>query len=322
MYKINKEFPVEEINSKAKLITIEDIISDGLELDLWCYVLGFRVRLGEKFCNPFRTDNNPNAKLKVYKNRVILFDIAGWTGHNCMSMLFKVKGSSGIQDELRRFYSHYSNNISFARIKYITPAKKKRTDIKYHAVEYTDYTLEYWNNYNIDLAYLKKNQVYPVTHYWYTNSDDLYIKMKIKEERCYAIPCGNDVKLYFVDRKKTDDAPRFISNFECKWYNQIKTDFAIGCTSFKDAAVIACNSKFQTNWLLTGENGIPSNTSDLIDLFVGDNDEAGINFASKMSSYCKVTTVEHYKDVAEILKNKDNVYFKEILNYFSLLKVA
>ena len=167
----------------------------GYELELFEYIFGFQINIGEHFCNPFRDDRSAGAAVKEYGDKLIFQDITGWSGYDAFNLLSKVKGRNNFYKELNYFWYEYLGKKTVPIITNIRKRKyQSEFQLKYTPIHYTDETLEYWDAYNINKSYLEDNLVYPISEYWYTsNGIWKYIKLK---ERCYAIPLHGKTKLY------------------------------------------------------------------------------------------------------------------------------
>lgn len=179
-------------------------------------------RRGKTTLNVMRDERHPSVRFYIRSGRIKMydfadarfrgdiFDIAGIpTGLNCNNP----KEFVAICKWLINVAS--KNKIVKTEIKY-KDTKYKPTEIDFNVRDFSyDIDASYWNKYGISASDLRREWVFPV-YSASINKNDVYSYYNHNRyDRAYAIilyPLFY-TKLYFIDRKKPSNLPRFITNF-------------------------------------------------------------------------------------------------------------
>lgn len=287
------------------------------QLKCWHQIIGHYVKLGEKFCSPFRFDKHPQCYLREY-NGVILFTDWAKTEYNKYTCLHayahlhncnlheaatKVINSGGM-------YLGLQEN-SFEKVdKDIKPSK---TSITFKTKDWTDADLHYWQTTrNITVSQLEQDGVYSVDIFAING------KMNFPNSLCYAytFPSGN-VKLYQPYSKSM----KWISNTNVNDIWSIgNSDNCVITKSYKDARQVHNLTGLQT-YAFMNEIVIPEfDTWNHWRTFIlYDNDITGIIGAYKLvekfnRSLPKFVPKVYGKDIDEVVEKQGIIFSKNLLN--------
>lgn len=265
-------------NINSSKLTKQNILSKISQINIFATYLGISIEqiqycidTGELICNPLRIDRHPTAGFR-YNNKGKLkfkdfgndefwgdcFDIVAYVMSEMYHKSYNVSDKQDFIKILRHitftfkdiFYGkekdiNMINDINIA----INNIKHKKPIIELVVRNWNNRDVAYWKQFNVDIATLNINFVYPVDQY--------YINRKVNPEPkyyyddadpCYGYNLGIDrnniynIKLYFPKRKKGTN--RFITN--CNHlegiYNLNRNDYDIIVLtkSTKDRLSLSC----------------------------------------------------------------------------------
>lgn len=141
-------------------------------LEAWCWILGFRVSLGEYFCNPFRSDSTPGCWLYEAKNGLVLLADFASPEHNGITFLHALKyiyPNKNFYEQLKAFRVDYiqSNNLTLneAYKRKYTPSNFD-FKLKSKARKFIKQDIEYWDQFEITSKQLQHEDVPPIAYYY------------------------------------------------------------------------------------------------------------------------------------------------------------
>lgn len=279
----------------------EDVLKYIDQLEVWCWLLDFKIEIGEYFSNPFRVDNNPGCTLSFGNKYLLLKDYADPQYHNwnifhatmfkynlnfdkaCALIWETFTGSKPLV--LQERDTHDNSNNCF--IDFIP-------NIKNNKPIFLQRDADYWKPYGIHSNQLTDDFVYSVNVYRFNDKFNRIFQI-YPNEPCYAyagFDSGN-VKIYTPYKEEG----KWITNCNADdiWFidealsSNIDTLFI--CKSYKDGR-IQKNLGFNTiavqneGIILSMKviNTLASKFKDIIIYF--DNDKAGIDNSIRLADYC------------------------------------
>lgn len=300
--------------SYENVIQLSDILS--YQLDIWQWILGFYVNLGDKFSNPFRIDTNPDCFLEDYNGTIKLIDFGDYYNgtrdfHNkAISDIIQWKFNCSYKEALQiAFYEALKDKILTPRT---YTKKKKQSEFKIIS-EYRNWgklDRKFWNgSTGITSNQLESEQCFATKFYWYTNREGKYIKVKPKSP-VFENTINNRKKLYgpkdrlFLTNFKATDIGGF------KEYNDKKTLWFV--SNLKSTL---CMHNIDENCHYFPNEGLFLDTEFIKYLdkefdhvnFLLDNNEPGLN-ASKKLQYQWLKVTGNTKGQA---KNFDTSYYEK-----------
>lgn len=153
-------------------ITKELILDRFSEETIFNYYLGFELKPGRLYRSELRRDKNPTCS--AYKNKsgtLCYHDFATGDIYNCFSYVM-AKYSCSYHEALRIIANdlgiiHDPKSTKHAGKLNLNPVKiteKEATKIQVEIQDFTQLDLKWWGRYGIDLAILKKYNVYSCKH--------------------------------------------------------------------------------------------------------------------------------------------------------------
>lgn len=155
-----------------KSICLDDILSKVSEADILNHYLGISA-LPILINSPFRQDNNPSVSIFINNNNNVIFkDFGTHKSYNIWSF-FEEYWNCTYEEVLLKITEDLNNmKIGTSKIK-ITKHKQyvhNSSIIEVTIREWRDYDLQYWNNYGINLEWLKFGRIFPISHIFINNN--------------------------------------------------------------------------------------------------------------------------------------------------------
>lgn len=271
-------------------INTNDLLSSIDLLDAWCWILGFRVELREKFCNPFRNDNNPSAFLDSYGDTILLYDFAAseFHGLHLLRALEYTYPNDPFNKRLQRFYIDYAAK----NIRHINRVSYKAKDSFQFFLEtkvrnWQQRDADYWSQFQITRSNLESEQVFPIEYFLYNTR-----KNPSKIIKATPLDIAYTIRAYGKDKVYRPYAKNF------KWITNMRQNLIGGNSAFssktlwikksyKDYQVIINTGRSSRYILSEGIKKLPSSFVKMaikeFDMIIPlmDNDEAGIKAAKR-----------------------------------------
>lgn len=175
-------------------ISLDDILSKTTEVEILHYYLGI-TSIPTVINSPFRKDNRPSFGFYSMDGKTIFYrDFSTDDRGNLYTFLSKYWGNIPYNKVLEKIYSDIPNfknsNLSYKSIS-ITSENHlfSNTDLQCKVREWKMHDIEYWNQYGINLEWLKFAEIYPISH-----------KIIIKDGKKYIFPADKYAYAY-VERK-------------------------------------------------------------------------------------------------------------------------
>ena len=261
------------------------------QLELWCSLLGFTIKVGEKFCNPWRLDNHPHVFLKYNNDGILLMWDNGDYRYKGVSV-FEI-GKKNYNCTYKRFlqiaYYDILKNYNIPEQKFFNTTIKKKAYpnkfvIKTKSRAWNETDKKLWCIGGITLDILNKEKILPIQTYW---TRDLKSNRGIlRLFRCtrptYALHIKDKVKI--IQPAWEGEKSNFITNIEYELGGLKKftnTDTLYITKSIKDYLVLiqlGINVRYvpsETYPITTTLINLCSSFKKVI--FIYDNDKTGIN---------------------------------------------
>ena len=153
-------------------ICLDDILNKVSEVDILNHYLGISA-LPILINSPFRQDNNPSVSIFINNNNNVIFkDFGTHKSYNLWSF-FEEYWNCTYEEVLLKITEDLNNmKIGTSKIK-ITKHKQyvhNSSIIEVTIREWRDYDLRYWNNYGINLEWLKFGRIFPISHIFINNN--------------------------------------------------------------------------------------------------------------------------------------------------------
>lgn len=228
MFKVNKKPVYEESYIDLKLL-------DSNALKIWQLVTGIpTLDYYQKFCSPFRIDNNPDCYLRPqsYKDKITLFDYADPMRHKKSLVEIFCQDKNLTPRECGQFlYFNYLMKVPEHQIikvpKYQQYKKidNFKLDIRWRKRSWNSQDKEYWGCAGISKEDLKREKVYGIKEYWMNKkSSPLEYYHQRPKDTCYGYTVKGLKKLYFPTRPK---GSKFISQIKDEIGGRGKIQFEI-----------------------------------------------------------------------------------------------
>jgi len=172
--------------------------------------------------NIMRCEQHPSVTFYYSKNKIIMHDFADsrYRGDiieiTGIRLTLNCNTSSGFIKICNWIINKASESSVPKQVGTYSIVNKRPTEIDYVVREYDDdIDGRYWNKYHISKFDLLRERVYPVLSATITKSNEVSTYTYNRYNRCYVIilyPVFY-AKLYFIDRNKQSNFPRFITNY-------------------------------------------------------------------------------------------------------------
>lgn len=278
---INNKLTKQYILSKVSQITIF-----ATYLNLSNTIIQNCIDKGELICNPLRDDKHPTCGFKYdNKGKLKFKDFAGFFWGDCfdvvalvISNIYKKEYNVNNKHDFIKILKHITytfKNVFYGDEKDITlmneinntinNIKNTKPVIELVVRDWNEKDINYWKQFNIDIAYLNINFIYAIDQYYINRKINPQPKYYYEEkDPCYAYILGKDrngvfsIKLYFPKRNKTDTNFKFITNcnhLEGIW-NLDKKDYDIIVITKSTKDRLAIGATIRSMQSLYGETNI------------------------------------------------------------------
>lgn len=300
---------------RRKAINRDDITNDTL---LAYYFNVYRLPCLIK--SPFREDNKPSFSFFVSKKGTILYnDFASGEHGTLLEAIAKIKNVNivDVWDVIRDELNSPNNKKWITDERRTTVAKNSRHDIQIKTRQWESYDIDYWASFGINLPFLRKMEVYPISHVFFDLNGVLW-------------PFKTDKYAYaYVERKEGFVSYKIYQPFNKngrKWQTNMDKSTIGLWTKLPDSGDIVCIcSSYKDAMSLWANTGIPSVAiqaegfdisehakNDLKKRFkkviiILDNDEPGLRYAERLSKLTGFRNVvlpqfDGGKDIADFYK--------------------
>lgn len=266
-----------------------------------------------KICSPFREDRHPSFSIYRWKGTIFWKDLSTGECGNVYSLIKRLKGDD------------YAKNTYFVK-----EEKKIAITTRIGCIfrEWKDYDVEYWNAYGVDVEFLKKADVHPISR-----------KVVCKGGRQFSF--GADKYAYsFIEHKDGKTQMKIYQpyNKDFKWCSSFDNSIwslwnllpengerVILTSSLKDASNLWCNLNIPSV-ALQGEGYSPKKQVmeqikqrfEKVYVFY-DNDKAGREYSQKLADkfgLIRIEIPEQYgaKDPSDLYKKYGKETYLQILN--------
>lgn len=296
---------LENINYK----TVINSLDIQTQLQVWSWVIGNYVSIGQTFCNPMRSDKNPGCFLREYSNVLFITDY-GWPEYSKMTCIHAVKELMNCtlhQAAINVYAALYFNKPLQFGIQSIvgTIQKGRKSGLKIHFAPwtkdkiptYTKWDKEYWDGTGIIFEDLRQSNIYSVHHFYCGE------KMIVPKYPCYGYVNRNTghVKIHQTQAPKDE---RFLGNTGINdiWEWNAHNEQTLLTKSVKDGLIL---SKQLPDWkIVVFNNEGTLSEYPKIDLVLFDNDVAGKKAANKAAIKFNAKTIyfESAKDSYDVIK--------------------
>ena len=274
--------------------------------------------------SPFREDNNPSFSFYMTQNGNIRYnDFASGEKGTLIEAIAKLKDVriENVWPLIREDFSspEYTKNSRIDRV--ITTRVEQRKDFRIKIRSWQPYDIDYWASFGVNLAFLSKMEVYPISH--------VFVDFK---GILWPFQCDKYAYAY-VERKEGFVSYKIYQPFNKKgrkWQTKMdkttiglwtklpeKGDRVCICSSYKDAMSLWANTGIPAVAIQAEGFSISEHAQkDLRDRFTDviiilDNDEPGIKYAeslAKATGFRNVTLPQFDggKDISDLYKYLDN----------------
>lgn len=284
------------------------------------FYFGDRVKLGKKYCNPFRNDTNAGCSFKWsqggnlyfldYATEQVFFtplDIAQMrTGYHYPDILYKIESDFQIKD---LDLADRNRLVLESSVRNGAPPELKPADIKVKLTKFSAADLAYWAQFGITESILKFYDVRRVQKAWI--ADQLWY-LDNPFDPCYRYKEKEKFKLY---RPKAEKQHKFRSNYFgglLEGYTQLphKGEILVITKGLKDVMTLhsigvnAVAVRSENTPMSENAFELLKNRFDKIYIWF-DVDEAGFKGAAKMSNLYNLPTLTHDKELG---KDPSDIY--------------
>lgn len=284
-------------------------MSTQQQLDVWQWVLGKYISVGQVFTNPLRPDPKAGCFLRDYNGILFLTDYSWpeYSKYTCIHAVRDLMHCNLTQASMNIYAALYFNKpLKFnTSITVGTRQKGRKSGLKIHiepwtkdkVPTYTRWDKEYWDGTEVTFDDLRKNNIFSIHHFFLGNT---MIIPDYPTYGYYKADTGH-VKIHQTQAAKGD---RFIgtTNLSDIWEFNVDKENVILTKSVKDALIL---SKQLPEWRIINFNneGVLSEYSK-VDLVLYDNDFAGIKAANKAAEKfgAKPIFLESAKDCYDVIK--------------------
>lgn len=317
-----------------KICTLLSIVSEDTIMQQY---FPEAVIMGKKYTNPFRSDRNPSCFFSRSSGKLRFVDMSrpeyGGDCFDIVRLSKNLKSFGEVMSTIKRDFNIDSRDVIEASVStpvFIEEPKRREmvtanTGYQYKITirNFNKNDEEYWSQFGISVALLKKYRISPVKLYYSKKKMDTYFEKKYeyldKNDPCYCylFPSNNKVKLYRP----------LVKNKKFKWNSNTSSDNVQGYDQLKpkdnDLLIITSSMK---DLLVFVSHGIPAIApqsestyipDDILEILkakyktiiiVYDNDAPGIKLSKRHSlkyklPYALIPEEFKGKDIAEIYKN-------------------
>lgn len=304
--------------------SIEDILNQIDQVYYFSKLLGFNVRIGERFKNPFRADKRAGVYLKEHNGIVLMFDWAErrFFGINVFQLFRILNPALSYMQAIQRFRE---DSLDFVYPNIKGQHKNKNKDFQFSIIaierQWNKIDKEYWSQYDIPRQFLDSEKIKPVKAYLTNSRISPLILTPFYPTAGYWIPTtDNRIKIYMPEIEGIQ-VKKFITNQTKNSIGGLSSlndnPFVFFANSFKDYAVITL-AGFNARFYLC-ETVLPELNKEFLEsyipIFIYDNDEAGRNNCSMNNNRFMSIVWPEDKDPAMFVKNNSIKDLSEILTH-------
>jgi len=277
------------------------------QLELWRYILGLNVDIGEYFCSPFRKDTRPGACLDQVGDYIRLRDYGDPIRHQKDIFSLVMQERACDFDQAVRFLIS-KTNIDFSK----THVKKNKTNKRFliksfpvinqkKQVIYTQDHIDFWKPLDIVSDQLLTDLVFPIQAY--KSGYGKLSRTVIPQDITFSIffKGSRHQKLYRPLRSDKDKWLTNCNELDIGFWGKIdySQSYLVITKSYKDCKILR-NLGYNAIWLQSESTYIPDNYVKYLEkkfdkiFLLFDNDEEGINWVLKHQ--------EKYNNLTQSLK--------------------
>ena len=311
--------------------SLDPIVLDINEADIAAHYFSIKS-IPTLIHSPLRKDVKPSLGLYIRNNKVYYKDFSTNDNGTLWGLLMKLWNLNYYNTRLKGqndIIKHY--NIKVGNKLYTNLHKCKITSsitLKCKTREWEDYDIKYWNDYGIDIKWLKYANVYPISH-----------KIIVKDNVSYVYKADKYAYAYveFKDGKTTLKIYQPLNKNGYKWCNSHdksvislwtkvpkKGNILCICSSLKDALCLWANTGIPAVAVQGEGYGISDTAIKVLKsrfkniVICLDNDEPGLKDAIKLSKSTGFTNIilpqfNGGKDISDLRKIKGKKEFVEII---------
>ena len=311
-------------------ITLEEILKNVTEEQIFSYYMNIDVNFKKKYINPFRKDSHPNCFFKVSKGGNLYFVDYGFPEQPYLSAVDVVmmrygcnykRALSHIKTDLMCNFAANSKQIIQKTVITKEAFNTSSTEIKISLTKFKQSDIDYWESFGVTKETLKRYNVRKVDKVW-INDRLWYLYSDL--DPCYRYKEKNRFKLY---RPLGTKKNKFRSNLYggiLEGYTQLPDlgNTLIITKSSKDVMTLA-SLGFNAVAVRSESTPLSENAYNLLKerfkkIFLWfDPDNAGVAGASKMSEKYNLPMFTHDisfgKDASDIYKNKGKTFLVKLI---------
>lgn len=272
--------------------TVINSLSIQDQLQIFSWILGKSVSIGQTFCNVHRIDKSPGCFLREYQNILLLTDYSHpeYSRYTCIHSVRDLMNCTLHQAAINVYAALYFNKpLSFGIQSTLgTIQKGRKSSTKIHFCPwtkggiptYTKWDEEYWEGTGVTEEDLRNSNIQSV-HHFYVNE-----KMITPPYPCYSYYKNGRTKIYTPKNPKGE---RFLGNTNANdiWKWNEGNDKLLITKSVKDGLILSKQLDWEI-WAFNNEGVIPNdietNTKDFKQkVILYDNDSVGIRQSTKLA---------------------------------------
>lgn len=283
--------------------TVINSMSTQDHLEVWSWLLGRHVSIGQTFTNPLRIDRNPNCFLREYQGILFLTDYKWSKLYNGMTCIHAVANKMNwtLQQASVNIYAslYLKKPLNFNTITQVgTIQKGRKSNTKIHLNPYTyggkavwtKKSHEYWKVADVKVSDLQEMNVFDIKSFYMNES------LIVPKDLCFAyyFPISTHVKIYQPRASKSD---KFIgtANKEDVYKTNLGHSKRLITKSGKDVLTLKNIVPEWEIWAFQNEGMVCSNLGSFDKtIIIYDNDEVGQRTS---------------KELQEKIPNSECVYF-------------
>lgn len=270
------------------------------QLDVWKWILKANVDLGDKFCNPFRSDKHGDCYLEEFKGIIRLVDWPDYHnygatlhGSSCLDIIQKMH-SCNFKEALQiAFYECLESKLQY--LKPLTFVNKTNVNksigffIEEETRNWSKKDLLFWTEKTgITVKDLEEEKCFPVKEFWYTSKQGRYVKDVPKTETYINLIDGKK-KIYQPETRfwLTNFTNKHIGGYS-EFYFEIGQPKILFLTknlkSYLCIKNLVYNSRYTPNEGMLLEEDFINKINNQFDyvFILFDNDNAGIKASKKL----------------------------------------
>lgn len=266
--------------------TVINSLSIQDQLQIFSWVLGKSVSIGQTFCNVHRIDKSPGCFLREYQNIILITDYSHpeYSKYTCIHSVRDLMNCTLTQAAVNIYAALYFNKpLQFNNTTIVGNVQKgRKSGMKIHFCPwtknniptYTKWDKEYWDGTEVTFEDLRQSNIFSVHHFFMNE------KMVIPKYPCYAYFKADTghVKIHQTQNIKEE---RFIGTTSLNdiWEWNTENEKTLLTKSVKDGIIL---SKQLPDWKIicfNNEGTLPDYPR--VDLVLFDNDISGIKAANK-----------------------------------------